>query len=68
VLGTIIGEKNRFEEDEIQCILYKQCDIFLLGSRFCRSDSKSSTWMKIRDGEGSQIGGRIEYRRVTKLT
>jgi hypothetical protein len=35
-IGMIIGEKNRFWEDQIQCKTCKQYDIFLLCPQFCR--------------------------------
>jgi hypothetical protein len=67
-MGTTIGEKSRFGQNRTQFKSCKQCDIFLFGLQFCRSDYKSSDWMGISDSDGGQIGGRLEDRRVIKST
>jgi hypothetical protein len=36
------GEDRNFREDQTQCNLCKQCDFFLVGPQFYRSDVKSS--------------------------
>jgi hypothetical protein len=48
-MGRSFGDESGFEEYETQCNSCKQCDIFLLDSQFCKSDSKSSAWMEIGD-------------------
>jgi hypothetical protein len=42
------GDDSGFKEDQIQCISYKQCDIFMLIPQFSRSNVKSSGWIRIR--------------------
>jgi hypothetical protein len=67
-MGRSFGDKSCFGEDQTQCDSCKQCDIFLLGPQFCRSGIKFSAWMRTRDQDEGQIGGRLEDRRVRKLT
>jgi hypothetical protein len=67
-MGTTIGKKNEFGEDQTQCILCKQRDMFPMAPQICRCNVKSNVWMRIKDLDGGQICRRLEDRMVIKET